>query len=238
MKLDGKALPLEIKDKYAKKDLWSIEEFIALILKQNPEYFSLTELKRHPKVKDLYDLVIRGIKAGKLRIIRNVYGSQLDSDEILKPLDGQVFAKEKDLPLDMEEEIRKYHVSDGEDLETKYQKLEAKYKESEIEKNKLLEKVKELEEKPAHGSSLTTCYRIIFLLLREAYGTSNYKITEEDFKRWTEEFKTSIELLRDDADIKLPFPEIPHEKTINSTIQNIIDKFYKNNKNPKIKPVK
>ena len=139
MKLDGKALPLEIKDKYAKKDLWSIEEFIALILKQNPEYFSLTELKRHPKVKDLYDLVIRGIKAGKLRIIRNVYGSQLDSDEILKPLDGQVFAKEKDLPLDMEEEIRKYHVSDGEDLETKYQKLEAKYKKSEVEKNELLE---------------------------------------------------------------------------------------------------
>lgn len=144
--LNNKALNLEIKDRYAKKDLWSIEEFIALILKQNPEYFSLTELKRHPKVKDLYDLVIRGIKSGKLRIIRNVYGSQLDSDKILKPLDGQVFAKEKDLPLDMEEEIRKYHVSDGEDLETKYQKLEAKYKESEIEKNKLLEKVKELEE--------------------------------------------------------------------------------------------
>ncbi len=139
MKLDGKELTLEIKDHYAKKDLWSIEEFIALILKQNPWYFSLRESMKNPVVKNLYDLVIIGIRAGKLPVTHDVYGSQLDSGKFLKPLDGQAFAKKKDLPLDMEELINKYHEDESEDLKTEKQELKQKVKE-------LQEKVKELEE--------------------------------------------------------------------------------------------
>jgi len=75
-------------------------------------------------------------------------------------------------------------------------------------------------------------------LIKEAYATGNCEIKQKDFERYIAEFITSIESLRDNADIKLPFPEIPHEKTINSTFQDIVNKLYKNNKHPKIKHVK
>lgn len=90
---------------------------------------------------------------------------------VFRPIDFIKWAKKKEivLPDGLEELIKKYHVDV--DLEAKYKKLEAENQEL----KEIISKRKE-EEKPAHGNSLFTCYRIILLALREAYDTGNCEI--------------------------------------------------------------
>ncbi len=221
---------------YAKLDYWTPEEAVSLACNLNPQNKRETVhiLKVAGEDVPLMILLSRAIECHTIKV----------QDNKIKPLDFIKWCKSKDIsfPRKLEVLVRKFLVSEDEDLEVKYQKLETENNNKDILIQSLKEENREYREKisylekevsPAHGNSLFTCYRIIFLALREAYDTGNREIKEKDLKRYTDEFITSIELLRDNADIKLPFPDIPHMKTINSTFQDMIDKFYKNNKHVK-----
>ena len=75
---------------------------------------------------------------------------------VFRPIDFIKWVKKKEivLPDGLEELVSKYYVAADEDLRAKYKKLEA-------ENQELKEIIsKREEEKPAHGNSLFTCYRV------------------------------------------------------------------------------
>lgn len=232
-----------IHEYYAKMPYWTKEEAVVILASSRDTLVSesfkyiriMKRFKQGDNVIQNLHLLERAMEHYELPT-----KEQRDPDSshyvmVFRPIDFIKWAKKKEvvLPDGLEELVSKYYVAADEDLRAKYKKLEAENQEL----KEIISK-REEEEKPAHGNSVFTYQRIIFLLIKEAYATGNCEIKQKDFERYIAEFITSIESLRDNADIKLPFPEIPHEKTINSTFQDIINKLYKNNKHPKIKYVK
>jgi hypothetical protein len=137
---DYKKLNLEILQEYIILDIWTLEEYIALLLQLNPEHFpNLKELINTPRGEKLYKLIIKGINADILpcKITRNLYGSQPPLYEFT-PLDAVMFATKKGILLfdGMEELAKKHHNSEAEDLKAELEKAKNRIKELEEQLNK------------------------------------------------------------------------------------------------------
>lgn len=232
-----------IHEYYAKMPYWTKEEAVVILASSRDtlvsESFKYIRIMKRSKqgdnvIQNLH-LLERAMEHYELPT-----KEQRDPDSshyvmVFRPIDFIKWAKKKEivLPDGLEELVSKYYVAADEDLRAKYKKLEAENQEL----KEIISK-REEEEKPAHGNSVFTYQRIIFLLIKEAYATGNLEIKSEDFKKFTVEFIANVDLLRDDQNIKLPFSMIPDSKTFTSTFQDIVNKLYKNNKHPKIKHVK
>ncbi len=239
-------------NKYYVREVFTIEETIALSFDIDPDKICFSTEGIHDGQEKYYPEGFQEEYYKRLEIVREavLYDNTLHDIEQeyvlfyiqqknrwpkLWPLKAVELCKKKLFPFSvvLEKLITDYYPLAAEDLEVKYQRLEKENRDY-IERINYLEK----EVSPAHGNSLYTCYRIILLALREAYDTGNCEIKEENLEKYITEFITSIESLRDNADIKLPFSDIPHAKTINSTFQDMKDKFYKHNKQLDVKHVK
>ncbi len=229
-----------LQEYYAKMVYWTKEEAIMILATSSDTPFSeasrllnmIKKLKENGHVIPNLHLLERAMEHHELPTKEQQDPNSSRFVMVFRPIDFIKWTKKKEiaLPNRLEELIKKYHVDV--DLEAKYKKLEA-------ENQELKEIIsKREEEKPAHGNSVFTYQRIIFLLIKEAYATGNLEIKPEDFKKFTAEFIANVDLLRDDQNIKLPFSMIPDSKTFTSTFQDIVNKLYKNNKHPKIKHVK
>lgn len=138
--LDYKKLNPEILQEYIILDIWTLEEYIALLLQLNPEHFpNLKELINTPQGEKLYKLIIKGINADILpcKFTRNLYGSQPPLYEFT-PLDAVMFATKKGILLfeGMEELAKKHHAPEAEDLKAELEKAKNRIKELEEQLNK------------------------------------------------------------------------------------------------------
>ena len=172
---DYKKLNPEILQEYIILDIWTLEEYMALLLQLNPEHFpNLKELINTPRGEKLYKLILTGINADILpcKITRNLYGSQPPLYEFT-PLDAVMFATKKGILLfdGMEELVKKHHTPEAEDLKAELEKSKIRIKElEELLKKKELEDDLDTKTKNGYDRAIAT--------IAMAVWSNNSKIDE------------------------------------------------------------
>lgn len=193
---DYKKLTPEILQEYIILDIWTLEEYIALLLQLNPEHFpNLKKLINTPQGEKLYKLIIKGINADILpcKITRNLYGSQPPLYEFT-PLDAVMFATKKGILLfeGMEELAKKHHAPEAEGLEEKCPKC---YDELE----RLRKKISDLEKSLStpHHKRAVSLHKGFIGALSSKYGRDKILTSfDENLVLNSDDKKSKIEIAR------------------------------------------
>jgi hypothetical protein len=233
---DYKKLNPKILQEYIILDIWTLEEYMALLLQLNPEHFpNLKELINTPRGEKLYKLIITGINADILpcKITRNLYGSQPPLYEFT-PLDAVMFATKKGILLfeGMEELVKQHHAPEDEDLEAKYQRSEKENNDKDMLIQSLKEENERLREdlKPLHGGE-----RNGWIKLFAGFIGANYDnlLSKKNIRDWVEVIYKDFENVESSTNIKLY--DITFEKSTLIKKLKMVQKYCKEHSKPSTK---
>jgi hypothetical protein len=211
---------------YAKLDYWTPEEAVSLACNLNPQYKRETVhiLKVAGEDVPLMVLLSRAIECLTIKV----------EDNKIKPLDFIKWCKSKDIPFPRKIEalVGKFHVSEGEDWEIKYQKLETENNNKDILIQSLKAENERLKEnlKPLHGGE-----RNGWIKLSAGFIGSNYDklLSKKNIRDWLEEVYKDFENVESSTDIELY--DITFEKSTLTEKLTMVQKYCKEHSKPSTK---
>ena len=211
---------------YAKLDYWTPEEAVSLACNLNPQNKRETVhiLKVAGEDVPLMILLSRAIECHTIKV----------QDNKIKPLDFIKWCKSKDISFSQKLEVlvRKFLVSEDEDLEVKYQKLETENNNKDILIQSLKEENGRLKEdlKPLHGGE-----RNGWIKLSAGFIGSNYDklLSKKNIRDWVEEVYKDFENVESSTDIELY--DITSEKSTLTEKLTMVQKYCKEHSKPPTK---